>query len=124
MTEYDCILCRKRGKDWEGSDPMCAFTTEVFDHGNWNCAAMNALRDIAERLGTSYRNDDIGSFGMVPFDGENYQGAIIMAWYKNRGRTDMAVFLTEYGVTAPVTWEIVEEALRYHGILPVKGEEE
>src|SRR5690554_8122300 len=35
-----CTECLIRGKDWEGSDPKCAFDNDekLFSTDNWNCA--------------------------------------------------------------------------------------
>jgi hypothetical protein len=84
-----CPECQKRGKTWEGSDPVCAFGSGVFDPKNWNCATSNRLREIAEDVvHLHWRDDDAAcSFGAVPFAGEHGQGYIVMSWYKSRGAT-------------------------------------
>ena len=122
-----CRLCKDRGKTWEGSDPRCAFlettelmTTEnelrsakVFSGDNWNCATMNKLRDIARDLPLYWRNDDFGTFGAVPFEGEYWQGYIAMAWYKRRGRTNQAMLMGDGDMPLPLTEEMALEAIRY-----------
>ena len=50
----ECPLCKKRGKTWEGDDPVCALKNGKFSDDNWNCATMNKLREIAIRLGLTY----------------------------------------------------------------------
>ncbi|MBR8661188.1 hypothetical protein [Brevibacillus sp. NL20B1] len=86
-----CKLCIERGKTWNGDDPRCAFETGVFSPDNWNCATMNALREISRQLRTTYRDDmAAASIGYVPFEGDEYSGYIVMTWYKDRGRTGNA----------------------------------
>ncbi len=111
----ECAACKKRGQTWAGDPPKCAFTSGIFSDDNWNCATMNDLRDIAEEIGMLHRNDEIGSFGMVPFEDGECSGTIVLAWYKNRGRTEHAHFLTEHDkwVIEPLTVEIAEAAIRY-----------
>jgi hypothetical protein len=105
-----CRLCVERGKTWSGDDPICAFETGVFSPDNWNCATLNRLREIAEELGTTMRDDNsCGSIGYVPMDADytpndfgTYGGYIVMMWYKNRGRTGNAIFMTDEE-TVPLT---------------------
>lgn len=118
MTERDCPLCRERGKTWEGSDPVCAFTSggleNRFSFINWNCATMNKLRNIAEKLGLTYRDNlGAGSFGALPFEGPNYQGYIVMTWYKNRGKTDNAILMCYDEPIRELTLDIAMEAIQY-----------
>lgn len=91
MTE--CPRCQTRGKTWEGSDPRCAFPAGVFTPDNWNCATMNALRDLSDALDRSWRDDNAAaSMGYVPI-GDALDGAsgyVVMSWYKSRGRTGQA----------------------------------
>ena len=108
-----CRLCQERGKTWEGSDPRCAFVDGVFTTDNWNCATMNKLRDIARDLPLYWRNDDFGTFGAVPFEGEYWQGYIAMAWYKRRGRTKQAMLMGDGDMPLPLTEEMALEAIRY-----------
>jgi hypothetical protein len=98
-----CKMCEERGKTWEGSNPKCAFKNGIFTTDNWNCATMNELRRISRELDT-YQRDDMscGSIGYVrmdnnhaPDDFDTYGGYIVMTWYKDRGRTGNAVFMTD-----------------------------
>ena len=54
-----CTECLIRGKDWEGSDPKCAFDNDekLFSTDNWNCATMNKLRERADY----HVNDDLNA---------------------------------------------------------------
>jgi hypothetical protein len=91
-----CPRCIERGKTWSGSDPKCAFESGVFSGDNWQCATMNDLREAAAERGTTMRDDlECGSFGYLPFSGEDGAGYIAMSWYKDRGATGMAVVLED-----------------------------
>lgn len=80
----ECKRCRERGQTWKGSAPKCAFESEVFSGNNWNCATMNALRELVEDK--AVWNDDqylaMKSTGQGIF--------IVLSWYKRRGRTEGA----------------------------------
>lgn len=114
-----CKLCIERGKTWEGDDPKCAFESKVFSSDNWNCATMNKLRAISEEYERSWRDDlSCGSIGYVPMDNDfapddfdTYGGYIVMMWYKERGRTGNAVFMTD-GETIPLTIRHAEVAIK------------
>jgi hypothetical protein len=104
----DCPLCKQRGKRWSGSDPECAFRSGVFSGDNWNCATMSCLRDVAEKLGLCWRNDDsAGSIGYVPAE----EGYIVMTWYKNRGQTGNALVVCDDQEHAPLSLEVAEDTL-------------
>lgn len=107
-----CSLCLERGKTWDGSDPRCAFENGVFDTENWNCATMNELRDISERLETNRRDDNAcACIGYVPFEGDEYSGYIVMTWYKNRGRTGNALIMWDDEKERPLKVEDAIEAV-------------
>lgn len=89
-----CIMCRKRVKDWAGDDPVCFFADA---ERNWNCATINALRDIVydgqQRMpdGVDYRYCEDQKYATVRVDDiDGLDGALTMwvTWYKNRGKTD------------------------------------
>lgn len=86
-----CRRCKERGKTWEGDDPECAFTKTFFSPDNWNCATMNALRDLAEER-TIWNDDSQAAILPIP-DG----GFLVLRWYKNRGRTEVAAVLSTDG---------------------------
>jgi hypothetical protein len=86
MTEskFQCPRCKKRGKVWEGDDPVCGFDEQGnFLSRNWNCATLNALR---ERCKISWCDDY--SIGVTS---KPDCGFLILKWYKSRGRTDSLV---------------------------------
>lgn len=106
----ECRRCSERGKTWSGDDPKCAFPNGIFTPDNWNCATMNELRDIADEFDKTFRDDNsCGSIGYVPMDNDyapndfdTYGGYIVMMWYKNRGSTRNALFMTD-DETVPLT---------------------
>lgn len=113
-----CKRCYERGKTWDGSDPKCAFVDGIFTNDNWNCATMNELRNLAEKLETVQRDDNSsGSIGYVPMNADyaprdfnTFGGYIVMMWYKNRGKTGNAVFMTD-DETVPLTIKHAELAI-------------
>lgn len=114
MTKYDCPLCQQRGKYWTGDDPVCAFTNFRFSFDNWNCATMNKLREIAHKLGLVWRDDlGAGSFGAVPFEGPEYQGYIVMTWYKEQGTVNNAILICDDEPVREINLQIAEEAIQY-----------
>ena len=114
MSERDCPLCKQRGKTWEGDNPKCAFARFRFSFDNWNCATMNKLREIAEQIGLKWRADlTCGSFGAVPFEGEEYQGYIVMTWYKERGTVSNAILVCDDEPTMELNLTIALEAIEY-----------
>jgi hypothetical protein len=122
-----CRMCEKRGKDWEGDDPRCAFrrgyvdAAPVFDHNNWNCATINRLRSLVSMLGED--GAKVSDVNVQYIDGD-YRYATVnlqntesdslclwMTWYKNRGRTDKMWLLSDTGFprvpTEDECWDIV-----------------
>jgi len=102
-----CKKCKERGKDWNGDDPQCAFVGEF--HENWNCATLNAIRDICHEgqdpmpPGVDYRYCDDQKYATIQIDGihdskGNWIGyALWVCWYKSRGRTEAVWVLDSDG---------------------------
>jgi len=111
-----CKLCSERGKTWEGDDPTCGFDEGgFFKSDNWCCATLNKLRDLAKEFGWNYRDDcDMASIGVIPFTGNNHAGYIILTWYKDRGRTSMAVFMQDGRAPVFLNLQMAEEAIEYY----------
>lgn len=111
-----CPRCATRVKTWKGDDPKCAFPDGVFTADNWNCATMNALRDVQESRGnvTAYMDDEWAATLPVridpPVDGDPTVFFIIMQGYKRRGRVQQAYEMTDEKV-APLTLATAESAL-------------
>lgn len=91
-----------------GSAPACAFPDGgLFSTDNWNCALMGILRGVAETHAATARLDD-DSAVLLPVGGgfvqEPHRHLIpedqdappfwMIAWYKRRGRTEGAWFVT------------------------------
>ena len=91
----------------------CAFKTGIFSSNNWNCATMNKLRNIAKKLDLHYRNDDIGSIGIVPVDIDEFNGFLILIWYKDRGQTEQAILLSGEQPPAMLTIDIATKIIKY-----------
>lgn len=122
-----CRRCKERGKDWNGSDPICAFPDGKFDPENWNCATMNALRDLAEEYST-WNEDNKASVINFPFEWvpdlmrslkvgiEEQAMFAVLVWYKSRGATPTFLLVGEnnYVNTEP-TLEHAEAIIKHYG---------
>ena len=97
-----CKRCVERGKTWSGSDPVCGFDASgAFNPDNWNCATLNALRDLASKGGTRLRYcAESACLIPIPEDGPGY--FVLMKWYKDRGRTS-AAWLLSSGAHEPLS---------------------
>jgi len=104
-----CKLCKERGKPESfGSDPKCAFPDGVFTSDNWNCATMNALRDIAG----SYRHGNEDQYAeVIPATDDDECTHIVLTWYKSRGRTEGAWMLFDDRPPEPLTLEVAENII-------------
>ncbi len=100
-----CKACQDRGKNWNGSDPRCAFSDGVFNTDNWNCATMNALRDIC---GKNYLCSE-DQYASIIYSGIDCH-FIVLTWYKHRGRTEGAYILSDHECR-PITLEEAETAI-------------
>jgi hypothetical protein len=121
-----CPGCKSRGKPWNGQDPKCAFHNgETFDPDNWQCATMNALRDLADRPGATHYQED-SRVAVLPYntgdvaqdddDLINVRGFIVLAWYKDRGTTDQAFLMDEDQKPTPLTLAVARRVLTDAGV--------
>ena len=99
-----CKKCKERIKNWNGSDPKCAFPDGVFNTDNWNCATMNELRGLCEES-YCYNNDQYAA--LLEGAGCDF---VLLTWYKHRGRTNGAYQLTDNACT-PLTIKEAEEVI-------------
>ena len=90
-----CKACQDRVKKWNVSDSACAFLTGEFAEENWNCATVNAVRDICYegqelKNGIDYQYCEDDKYATVKIDHIEITGrplALWVSWYKNRGCT-------------------------------------
>jgi hypothetical protein len=102
-----CDACKAQGKDWDGSDPKCAFLTGRFSSDNWNCATVAMIRALAPTWWSDakpdpnlyfIREDDQNNMLIQVWGIDGLQtGAIALwvSWYKSRGRTEAMWMLNE-----------------------------
>jgi hypothetical protein len=99
-----CAACEKRGKTWEGGDPICSFPNGgEFDSAGWNCATANAIRDLCGQddphpaADHRYCNDQ--HYSTIKVDRVRLLTgsalALWVSWYKHRGRTEAMWLLSE-----------------------------
>lgn len=102
-----CKECEKRGKTWEGNDPVCAFDSDGKFQDNWNCATLNIIREHMLCSNTMCHGFD-ESLGVFAY--ENM--FLILRWYKSRGRIDELLILNKWGDYMDMTdLEICEEII-------------
>lgn len=100
-----CAACKARGQTWNGSPPVCAFDDWG---GNWNCATIGAIRDIAYEgqspmpSGVDYQYCDDQKYATIFLDRiEDLPSgralSLWVSWYKSRGRTDALWLLDSDG---------------------------
>lgn len=107
-----CKMCDERGKNWRGDDPKCAFDDNgVFVSDNWNCATMNALRNIATKYYT-WNEDEYCA--PVPIREEGV--FVVLSWYKNRGCTYGAWLVSE-GKIETLTCTRAVECINSHDVV-------
>jgi len=104
-----CRRCRERVKDWEGSDPKCAFGDDGrFDGDNWCCATLSVLRHAG--VGRAVGSDDHWMM-VLPFpescsERDGVETHAVLHWYKSRGRVQSALAFCSDGTPRPL--ELVE----------------
>jgi len=109
-----CKMCKERGKTWEGSDPKCYFDN---DH-NWNCATLNAIRDICGDWDTDPRDGvhltycEDEKYATIKVDEvdlgtDDYIPCLYVQWYKRRGETDALWLLGEGIARKPTEAELL-----------------
>ena len=110
-----------RGKCSGWSSPIrCAFDNEkrIFSaEDNWGCQTMGKLREIAEEYGFHYRDDDVGTIGVVPISAmitDGQRGFIVMTWYKERGHVGHAYVINDDDVPKSLTLETAKAVIEYH----------
>jgi hypothetical protein len=95
-------MCQEQGKTWEGAAPTCYFDNP---QGNWNCATVNAVRDILTPDGFWVDKDKLPKGVCVVFGDDMTYGLVCLQdidmpddlspceclyiqWYKRRGATE------------------------------------
>lgn len=98
-----CNMCKERGQTWNGGAPQCAFEDGgVFSPDNWNCATVNAIRDICYEgqdlpYGVDYQYCEDQKYATIKTDGiEDMPMALWVSWYKSRGGTEAMWLLDNY----------------------------
>ena len=112
---YQCPMCQSRGKDWNGSDPKCAFDkTGVFSRNNWMCATMNALRDLCAGKEVYSEDHYVAALGLRDYDDthEHPTTHVVLNWYKNRGATPFAIEMTSDHAAIPLRLSTAEAVIR------------
>lgn len=103
--ETDCPLCKERGKTWQGGNPVCAFTSGVFDSNNWNCATASKIRSLV--IDDAIWNEDQYCAIKPVLDCGEF---LLVSWYKRRGRTD-GIWIVKDDKIEPITLDIAIEIL-------------
>lgn len=101
-----CPRCKTAPKN--ASPRECAFTGYAFSDDNWNCATMNTLRALVEQEGLRVYGED-ESLGVIRCP-DSIGGFLVLSWYKDRGRTSVAQFVSSMGVE-PLTLTIADTVI-------------
>lgn len=112
-----CRLCEERGiPDHFASNPNCAFDeTGTFTGDNWQCATMNALRDLVEDgYGERIYGDD-ESIAIIRVPYHIGLGFIVMTWYKDRGQTGNAIVMSTDHPERKLDLRLAEEVIELMG---------
>lgn len=120
-----CAACQKRGQTWSGSPPVCAFDDWG---GNWNCATLNAIRDIVYEAqspmpdGVDYRYCEDQKYATVLVDNVELPSgpalALWVTWYKSRGYTSGLWLLSEHDAPRKPTEADCLAICRAYGVAP------
>ncbi len=101
-----CNRCKKRGKPWGGSDPVCAFESGEASPINWRCATLEALWKVATDNDNVVYGDDCTS-ALIPIYGTGDR-FIVLSCYKRRGQTDCVSVITDNGSIVDLALETAE----------------
>jgi hypothetical protein len=132
-----CKACIERVKDWQGSNPHCAFeVTTEFSQLNWNCATVSKIRMICHHASMN-RNKVFPGVNFQQCGDQNYVTfnlhelyehtfrnvietpfTLWVSWYKNRGRTEaMWLLFGDRPPRQPTEEECLEIVKAYEHIL-------
>lgn len=96
---WRCHACLRQG--WPvlfGAEPTCAFREDgLFTEDNWNCATMGIARYHRSALQSRHEDE---SLYILPIE----EGWALIRAYKERGRTNSAMFLSFDGDYRPITY--------------------
>lgn len=114
-----CSRCRQGGKTWTGS--VCAFGYDgLFRKDNWNCATMSVLLHARPDAVTAS-----GDYSMLvlPFPdhcstGDECETHVLFYWYKNRGKTSLALVVEAPGAPRLLKLDEAERLADYYDIRP------
>lgn len=124
-----CKACQERVWDFKGDQPRCGFSAGAFSPDNWNCATLNALRDLVDESqhpmppGVDYRYCADQKYATVHIDDVELNGdwlglALWVSWYKNRGTTEAVWILDHTGVPRQPSEAEVLAVLASYGRVP------
>lgn len=117
-------------KDEDGtvmtSSPIrCAFEdSEIFATSNWNCETIRLLRQCfgyeAHQIQPIWHNDS--NLGILPIpickeeeeEKDIQQGMLVLAWYKNRGRTGQAMVFCDIDEPKPLNLKTALFIVKMH----------
>lgn len=118
-----CKMCKERGQTWSGSPPTCYFDSP---NRNWNCATVNAIRDIFAPDGWWVELDALPkgvtavfaedtTYGLIKIDdidamyeeNDEWVGCLYVQWYKRRGATDSLWILGDGEPRKPTEAELL-----------------
>lgn len=86
----------------------CAFDGDGdFKHDNWNCATIEALLEFT--INYIYGEDE--SMQVIPIDGGDHGGFIVLTRYKRRGKTSSGVWVGDFWPAKRLTLDVANFAI-------------
>lgn len=119
---YRCPSCEQRGQTWSGDAPKCGFHADgTMTEHNWNCATLNALRDLAEPVAIWQEDQNYATLPLWEVVDHTpsrvfpeWPLALWVTWYKRRGATDALYLLFDDIEPRVPTLAQCEAVIAYH----------
>jgi hypothetical protein len=109
MSKYHCLRCLADPQPSNfGSLRSCAFDAKGnFTPDNWRCATMDLLLELKQQEVDG--SDE--SMQIIPVNGDEASGWLVLTRYKHRGCTSSAVVVGDFWPPKPLTLMAAEKII-------------